>query len=168
MEETDTSSQQSFWAPSPGPIRWAMIATVALIAGAFFLLVARGIPWASSGLVSPTLMGREIKPPESVDWLLSFGVSLIHMVVALLYGFIIGPIVHWLRGVPAIFIGGLIGLLLYLLNYAFFNFAFTLPDQRELPALVTHLAFGMIMAGGYKGVARRDLPLYGGRPASSP
>jgi hypothetical protein len=143
--------------PPAGPVRWPIAVMAGLLVGTIFFLFSRGLPWASSGFVSPTLMGREIKPPEEVSWSLSVVVILLHMGLSVLYALMIAPAVNWIRGVPALFMGGLIGLILYGVNFGLFasvlsNFA----EQREIPALITHLAFGMVAAGAYKGMARRS------------
>ena len=49
-----------------------------------------------------------------------------------------------------------LGIVLYLINLAAFTlFAGGAPYSRELPVFMTHLAFGIIFAGAYKGLVKR-------------
>jgi hypothetical protein len=46
--------------------------------------------------------------------------------------------------------------ILYVLNLAAFAFlAGGAPYSRELPVFITHLAFGIIFTGAYKGLVKR-------------
>lgn len=138
------------------PVQWITGLKAALAIGLIFWLVARGIPWAPSGLVSPTVMGREIKPPGAIDFSAAGLASALHLLCAVIYGFIMMPMIHRFHYSNAWLIGGALGIILYLANLA----AFALigggaPYSRELPVFVTHLAFGIIFTGAYKGLVKR-------------
>jgi hypothetical protein len=120
-----------------------------LLLGAVFLLIARGIPWASLGM--PThVMGRPLfSDPGATQYLVT---GIVQMIVAICYAFIISGIIFGLRTMQAILLGGVVGLGLYGLNYLVFNFLLTnAPPSSEGNALISHVAFGFIAAGAYKG-----------------
>lgn len=132
----------------------ALYAGLAL--GLIFLLVPRGIPWNSTGM--PThLMGRTLfTEPGAGTYTI---VALLQMVVAVCYAFIIGGIAYRLRTMHAILAGGAVGLGLYALNYVIFNFLLPdMPRSSEGNVAIAHLAFGLIAAGAYKGLAIPRVP----------
>ena len=135
---------------------WGAAVLAGLIAGAIAWLLSHGIPWFTSGLVSPTLMGRDLKSPGLVDPYASVMTVLAQLVVAIGYAMIVAPLVTRLRGLWAMALGGVIGLGLYALNFCVFHFFLGVAwSGGELPVIVTHVVFGMIAAGTYKGLAAR-------------
>ena len=144
--------------PAERPVQWWTGIKAALAMAALFWLVTRGIPWAGSGAVSPTVMGREIKYPGSLDSNLSMTAILLHFVSAVAYASIMMPLIHRFRYGSAALIGAAMGLILYLLNLAIFTIiGGGAPYSRELPVLITHLAFGLIFTGVYKGLVKRRI-----------
>jgi hypothetical protein len=135
---------------------WGAAVLAGLIAGGIAWLLSHGIPWFTSGLVSPTLMGRDLKPPGVVDPYASFMTVLTQLGVAVAYGLIIAPLVTRLRGLWAMALGGVIGAGLYALNFCVFHLLLGVAwSGAELSVIVTHVVFGMIAAGTYKGLAAR-------------
>jgi hypothetical protein len=123
----------------------------ALAVGALFLFVARGNPWNSLGLPSH-VMGRVLFSGDSSGSYFFSGV--VHMVLALVYTFIVAGAVFRLRAAPAIFAGAVIGGVLYGLNYLLFRFVLTnTPASTESAVAFTHVAFCLIAAAAYKGFA---------------
>ena len=109
-------------------------------------------------MVSPTMMGRDLKPEGVVDSYMSVITVVAQLLVSLVYGLVLAPLVTRFRGMWAVGLGGVIGLGLYLLNFVAFRFL--LSDQwtgTELPVAVTHFVFGMLVAGAYKGLAARKV-----------
>jgi hypothetical protein len=64
-----------------------------------------------------------------------------------------------IRELRAVFAGGVIGFLLYLLNFGFVSM--WLPEMRgsEVSVIITHVVFGLIAAGAYRGLLRRHVPI---------
>jgi hypothetical protein len=138
------------------PVDWGAGIKAALGIAAIFWLVTRGIPWAPSGLVSPTVMGREIKYPGALDTNLAGIATILHFVSALVYAAIMMPLIHRFCYNNAWMIGAGMGLVTYLLSLAAFAlFGDAAPYSRELPVLITHLAFGIVFTGAYKGLVKR-------------
>jgi hypothetical protein len=137
-------------------IDWSGAVWAGLIAGGVFWLFSHGTPWFTSGMISPTMLGRDLKPPGLVDAYRSTATALIEFGVAVGYTVVLAMLVTRLRGIWAIGAGGLAGIGLYLVNFAVFRSMLEVNwTGTELPVLVTHVAFCMVAAGIYKGLAAR-------------
>jgi len=121
-----------------------------LLIGLLIALFPRGSPWSGMTFFSPTVMGRTLTE-LSGSFLLSLGA---HLALSLGYAIIIGLIVDKLRRVKAVIAGGIVGAVLFLLNWAVFKFMVTDGTTRESLVLFTHIAFGLITAGAYKGLSK--------------
>jgi hypothetical protein len=144
--------------PTERPVQWWTGIKASLAVAGVFWLVTRGIPWAPSGLVSPTVMGREIKYPGSIEVDFAITAIMLHFISAVMYAAIMMPLIHRFRYGSAALIGATMGLILYGLNLAAFTIAGGgAPYSRELPVLITHLAFGLVFTGTYKGLVKRRI-----------
>src|SRR5687767_2435436 len=114
------------------PVQWATGIKAALAVAAILWLVTRGIPWAPSGLVSPTVMGREIKDPGSINTSLAGLATILHFVVAIVYASIMMPLIHRFTYGNAWLVGAGLGVALYLLNLAVATMFGGTPYAREL------------------------------------
>lgn len=117
--------------PAERPVQWWTGLQAALAMGVLFLLVSRGIPWASSGTVSPTVLGREIKDPSAINTDLAMVEILLYFVSCIVYASIMMPLIHRFRYGSAALVGLAIGTLLYLLNLAIFTIV---GAERHIPA----------------------------------
>ena len=146
--------------PLERPVQWATGIKAALGIAAIFWLVTRGIPWAPSGLVSPTVMGREIKYPGEINLSIAALATSLHFLSSLVYAGIMLPFIHRFRYGNAWLIGAGMGVIFYLISLlAFAAFGNNAPYSRELPVLITHLAFGVVFTGAYKGLVKRRVTL---------
>jgi len=82
-------------------------------------------------------------------------VWLVHLAVAVVYGVIISRIVAVLTKSRAIITGGLTGVVLYLLNLLVVSLVWPQLRGNEAPVLITHIVFGLIAAGAYRGLLKR-------------
>jgi hypothetical protein len=144
--------------PPERPVQWLTGFKAALGIAAIFWLVTRGIPWAPSGLVSPTVMGREIKHPGALDFNMAILAIGMHFFACMIYAAIMMPLIHRFCYSSAWIIGAGLGVILYLCNLAAFSMVGDgAPYSREFPVLVTHLAFGIVFTGAYKGLVKRRI-----------
>ena len=121
-----------------------------LIVGFLIVMFPRGTPWSGLTFFSPTIMGRLLMEPAG-----SFLAPLLaHLALALGYAIIIGLIVERLRRVAAVAAGGVVGAGLFVINWAVFHFLVSDGTTNELIVLLTHVAFGLITAGAYKGLSK--------------
>jgi hypothetical protein len=127
------------------------------IAGAILLIVPRGSPWGALTFFSPAIMGRAV--PGHVQIL----VWVLHLAVSLVYGLIISRIVATLRRDRAFVMGALAGLVLYAINFGVISAFWPALKGAEFSVVITHLVFGLISAGAYRGLLKRkrDAPVAG-------
>ena len=90
-------------------------------------------------------------------------VCIVHLAVSLLYGLIISRIVATLRRRPAFVAGALAGLVLYAINFGVVSTVWPSLRGTEFSVLITHIVFGLITAGAYRGLLkrRREVPSQG-------
>ena len=103
----------------------------------------------------PAILGRIVPAAWGMSML---GVIVLHLVLSLIYGFIISLAVMNVHQLRAVVLGGIVGLALYLVNYGIV--AMWLPSMKgnEVSVIVTHIVFGLIAAGVYRGLLRRRVP----------
>jgi len=121
------------------------------IAGVILLILPRGSPWSSLTFFSPAIMGRTIPGPE-VPLLLVWA---LHLAVSLLYGLIISRMVATLKHRRAFVTGALAGLVLYAINFGVVSALWPSLRGAEFSVVVTHIVFGLITAGAYRGLLKR-------------
>ena len=153
---TETRYGPSLWRS----IRWSSGAMAGFIVGSVLFFVSNGMfPWGTSGAINPAIMGLVVAPGAEATPSLFFGVLGMHLVLSVAYGLLIAAVAHSFRPILAGVVGGLIGLVLYFVDYALFAAMFSSEiPQREVAAVLTHIAFGLITAETYKGMVRRRQP----------
>jgi hypothetical protein len=105
-------------------------------------------------------MGRTIPGTIEVPLILVWAV---HLAVSLVYGLIISRMVATLRHRRAFVTGALGGLVLYAVNLGVVSSLWPALRGAEFSVVVTHLVFGLITAGAYRGLLKRkrELPVAG-------
>ena len=132
-------------------MQWGAALEASLIAGVVLLLVPRGSPWSSFTFFAPTVFGRSVAP---LGWMLG-ATALIHMAVSLVYGLLIARVVAGLRRRRAIVSGALMGLVLYVINFGLVSTFWPELRGSEVSVVFTHVVFGLIAAGAYRGLLKR-------------
>ena len=82
-------------------------------------------------------------------------VWVLHLSLSAVYGMFISLFVAHLSQGRATVTGGLLGILLYLLNFGIVSLAFPAWRSNEVPVLFTHIVFGLIAGSAYRGLLRR-------------
>ena len=132
--------------------QWVAALGAGLIPGVLLLLVPRGSPWAGISFFSSVIMGR----PVPVGVMMPLPVlCLIHLLLAELYGLVISMFVSHLTQGRAVLTGGVIGAGLYLINVAVVSWVLPSWRTNEVAVLFTHIVFGLIAGGAYRGLLRR-------------
>ena len=134
-------------------MNWSAAVRAGLLAGAVLLVVPQGSPWAGMSFFSGVVMGRTIGSWGTWPPLV---VLMLHLGVAVVYTFAIAAIVKNFKSWRGILVGGLVGLALYPLNFAFVAMLIPSLVGGEFRPAFTHLVFGLFAAGAYKGIARRQ------------
>lgn len=137
-----------------GHVQWVPALAAGFIAGAILLIVPRGSPWSSVTFFNPVIMGRGLAPGFQMPLL---AVWLVHLAIAILYGLVISRIIASLTQSRGILVGGLIGLLLYLLNLLMVALVWPQLRGGEASVIFTHVVFGLLAAGAYRGLLRRKV-----------
>lgn len=137
---------------------WRIDLPSAVLAGVFsgiiVWLLSHGTPWFTSGLVSPTLMGRNLKPPGVVNPSASVVTVLAQLATSICYGLVIAFLVTPFRRLWALVAGGVVGFGLYGLNFLVFHLIQDVTwSTAEWAVIVTHFVFSIVAAGLYKGLA---------------
>lgn len=121
-----------------------------LAVGLLIALFPSGSPWSGTTFFSPTVMGRAMGEPGG-----SFMAALLpHLALAIGYAIMVGLAVDRLRRFKAVLMGAGVGSALFFLNWAVFRFLVVDGDARESVVFFTHLAFGLMCAGAYKGLSK--------------
>jgi hypothetical protein len=130
-------------------------AIAGLIAGAVMLIVPHASPWEGLTTFTPAVIGRVLPMSWGVP---GAGVVALHLALSVIYGFIISLVVINIHELRAVFIGGLVGLGLYLINFGIVSAWLPALRGNEVSVIITHGVFGLIAAGAYRGLLRRKVP----------
>lgn len=133
-------------------LQWLPAILAGLIAGVILLVLPHGSPWSRLTFFNPAVMGRIVPPSLGVP---VFSVIVIHLGLSLIYGLIVSLLVINVRELHAVLVGGVVGVVLYCLNFGIVSLFIPALKGGEIPVLVTHFVFGLIAAGAYRGLLRR-------------
>lgn len=164
MSHTATAGPDA--GPAASRMRWGAAAWAGVIGGAVFMMAEMLMvwmflgesPWAPPRMIAAMVMGREVLPPPADFAMAPVMVAMvIHFMLSIAYGLVIGLIVLKLGMGKALLAGAAFGLLaIYLLNFhlvAPLLFPWFTQAQNWV-SVVAHVLFGMVVAGSY--VALRD------------
>ena len=126
--------------------RWKAALFSGLLAGAFFLMVSKGFIYISSGLPD-RVMGRAVFANSDLVFLFS---AVVHLMISVVYAFLIGWLVYRLDPIPAVLSSALIGAGLFALNYLIFHFVLNQATGEEGAVFLVHVTFSMLAASLYK------------------
>jgi hypothetical protein len=136
-------------------LQWVPAIAAGLIAGVILLILPHGSPWARLTLFTPAIMGRIVPVSLGVS---VFSIIVIHLGLSLIYGLIVSLMVITVREMRAVVVGGIVGLVLYCLNFGMVSLWIPALKGHEVAVLVTHLVFGLIGAAAYRGLLQRRVP----------
>ena len=141
-------------------LQWGPAVGAGFVAGVVFLLVPHGIPWSALTFFSPVIVGRAVPPSLAMPLV---AVWCLHLIISLIYGLVISRVVVRLTQQRAVLAGGLAGLLLYAVNLTIISLWLPELAGDEVAVVFSHVVFGLIAAGTYRGLLKRKaLPSPGG------
>jgi uncharacterized membrane protein YagU involved in acid resistance len=126
-----------------------------VVAGLVFLVLEMALlpllgigVWEPVRMIGAIVLGTEVLPPPAT---FSFGIfvvaMLVHLVLSIVYAFILSAIIRGRTQGVALAVGIVFGLVLYLVNfYAFTSVYPWFAEARNWVTLVAHLAFGLVAA----------------------
>ncbi len=131
---------------------------VQVVLWAAFTDALPAILFRDSRFAAAIVMGREVlPPPTSFDWRVMLVATLVHFALAVTYGLILARLIGGLRTLQALLVGAAFGLLLYGVNMYGFTAAFPwFASARDWITASTHAAFGIVAAGVYRVLSRRQ------------
>jgi len=133
-------------------LQWRAALGAGLIPGLILLVVPGGSPWSSVTLFSRVIMGRIVPDPFQ----LSLGTSIIeHLILSIVYGLMVSIVVRRATQWRAILGGAICGIALYLVNFLIVSLWIPQLRGNEGMVLYTHIFFGALAAGAYRGLLRR-------------
>lgn len=150
---------------------WAAGILAGLIAGAVFIvmemalvaLVGGDSPWAPPRMIAAIVLGSGVLPPPTTFDLTIFVVAMaIHFVLAIVLGLVFALIAHrlsvnysWWSMPVALLAGAIFGLAIYAINFYGLTTVFPwFAMARNAISIVSHVAFGVVLAGSYQALAR--------------
>lgn len=116
-----------------------------------------GILYRDARLAAAILMGRAVLPPPATfDWAVMLVATLVHFALSVAYSMILACFISRLGMTRSLLAGTLYGLVLYGINMHGFTVIFPwFAQARDWITIVTHVAFGVALAGAYKALSRR-------------
>lgn len=139
-----------------------------MVAGVAFLIVEMGLVaatggevWGPSRMMAAIVMGEGVLPPPTTY---SPGITavamVVHFVLSIIYAVVLAAILQWwpLPLWPALGIGAVFALIIFLVNfYGFAELAFPwFATARNWITIVSHIVFGIVLAGSYRLIAARQ------------
>jgi hypothetical protein len=142
---------------------WKAAVWAGLIAGLIFMMVEMIMvlvflgqsPWGPPRMIAAMLMGKEVLPPPAAfDGSVMMTAMMIHFPLSIVYGLILGWIVHRLAGAKVALIGAVFGLTIY-----FINFYLVAPvlfpwftEAQNMVSFLAHFLYGVVLGGSYAGL----------------
>jgi hypothetical protein len=144
---------------------WRAAVCASVIAALVFAALDIGLTWAVRG-VSPwvplRMMGaivlgpKALSPPDTFDGRIVAAAILLHLVLSIVYGTFLALVMPRVDAAKGIVIGGLYGLALYYINFYGFSSFSPFVDQRDWLGIVSHGAFGAVLACMYAAINRQE------------
>jgi hypothetical protein len=149
-----------------GGMDWGAAGWAGLAAGAAFVLLQTfsGLVFGGGGSTEAVRRLASVALGESVlsieapfTGLVFFAAAIVHIPLSLIYARVLAAMIHKLKMSTALAVGAAFGAALYFVNYYLVSDFFPwFISARGPEALVSHLAFGLLAAGVYKRLTRRQ------------
>jgi hypothetical protein len=138
--------------PASGHFQWVPAVAAGLIPGVVLLILPHATPWEGLTMFTPAIMGRQVPASWGINVL---EIVVIHLTLSLVYGLTVSLAVTTIRELRALLVGGVVGLVLYALNLAVVSLWIPGLHNDGISVALTHLVFGLVAAGAYRGLLRR-------------
>jgi hypothetical protein len=149
---------------------WKAAIWAGIIAGSVFLALEMfmvpvfggGSPWGPPRMMAAIVLGKSVLPPPATfDMGIVMAAMGLHLMLSVVYAVVFALAVGRLGLGPALAVGGIGGLVLYLVNFHGFTALFPwFAMARNWISIFGHIVFGLVAAGAY--VAIREHHSYRG------
>ncbi|SCY18701.1 hypothetical protein SAMN05216420_103113 [Nitrosospira sp. Nl5] len=149
------------------PLNWSAAVGAGIAAGVIatgaqitlwwmFLDALPSILYRDARLTAAILMGQDVLPPPATfDWKVMIVASFVHFVISIAYSMILACLISRLGMMLSLLAGSLYGLILYGVNMYGVTLVFPwFAEVRDWITVLTHVVFGISIAGTYKALAR--------------
>jgi uncharacterized membrane protein YagU involved in acid resistance len=148
---------------------WSAAVWAGLIAGLVFIMMEMLLvmffmgqsPWAPPRMMAAMVLGQDVLPPPATfDLSIMMTAMMIHFPLSIVYGLIVGWLVHRMSSTSALLIGGIFGLAIYFINFYLIApvvFPWFTMAQNWV-SLVSHLVYGLVLGAAYAGL-RKHKPM---------
>jgi hypothetical protein len=152
----------------PDTLNWKAAVWAGIIAGIVFIMlemllvatVGGGSPWGPPRMIAAIVMGKGVlPPPPTFDAAIMAVTMMIHMVLSILLGFVLGwAISKWRMSLmTAILAGTIFGLIVYFVNFYAMTAVFPwFAMARGAISIFAHAMFGLVLGWVYHAMARPD------------
>lgn len=144
---------------------WRAAVWAGIIAGIVFMMAEMMMvwmfmgesPWGPPRMIAAMVLGKDVLPPPAdFDMGIMMTAMMIHFPLSVIYGLVVGWIVHRLGSTSVLLIGAIFGLAIYFINFylvapAVFPW-FTMAQNWV--SLVAHLIYGLVLGAAYAGLRR--------------
>lgn len=146
---------------------WKAATWSGIIAGVVFLMLEMimvpvfggGSPWGPPRMMAAIVLGEGVLPPPATfDLGIVMAAMGLHLVLSVVYAVVFALAVGRLSLGPALALGAVGGLILYLVNFYGFTALFPwFAMARNWISILGHLVFGLVAAGGYVAIRKHHL-----------
>jgi uncharacterized membrane protein YagU involved in acid resistance len=149
--------------PTKHSVSWKSAIWAGVIAGVVFMMMEMGLvaltggsPWGPPRMIAAMAMGRDVlPPPASFDAVIMIIAMGIHIVLSIVLAIVFAFLAARLGMGMAVLAGAVFGLVIYLVNFYGFTALFPwFAMARNMISIVSHIAFGVVLALSYKLIAR--------------
>ena len=172
---TDLRIHKQANSPVYAPFSWRAALAASISGGLVFTLLHIGLlralhgvsPWVPVRMIAAMVLGPAVlSPPDTFDVVVVLAAILLHGMLSIVYGVLLAFLLPAVNTIWCIVVGGLYGLTLYYINFYGFNaFSPWFMEERDALSMVSHFAFGAVVAWVYKVVHSR---WYGGKSEPAP
>lgn len=166
ISERDSTRSPSGPAGTHRRIDWQSAVWAGVIAGAVFMMMEMVLvwmvmgmsPWAPPRMMAAMVLGKQVLPPPAdFSFVVMTVAMMIHIPLSIVYGLILASAVHRLQMGAAVLAGMVFGVMLYLVNfYLVATLLFPwFTEARNWISVVSHVVFGVVLAGVYVAMRRR-------------
>ncbi len=136
----------------PINLQWHAVFGASMIASIVLMIVPRARPWSGLTFFAPVVMGRVL--PDNLMMPITVS-KILHLLLAFGYGFMISVVVTRITQLYAVITGAILGLVLYFINFTVVSMALPQLIGDEPVVAFTHMFFGGIVGGAYRGLLKR-------------